>query len=162
MKEKKQRTCIRLTIIKGINDVEPESYAKLIMKGYPDFIETKSYMFVGASRQRLDMSNMPLHEDVVVFSKSLAKHLPDYEIVSDHLPSRAVMLAKKKLKKSGKWHTWIDFEKYRELALSGKEFSSDDYLKLTPKTGLSGKRTSDYANLRNKGAFEELEFFGKG
>ncbi|MBI4440428.1 4-demethylwyosine synthase TYW1 [Candidatus Woesearchaeota archaeon] len=153
--EKNQRTCIRLTIVKGINDVEPENYAKLIMKASPDFIEVKSYMFVGASRQRLDMENMPLHEDIVEFTRELAEYLPDYSIVSEHVPSRVVMLAKKKFKKGGKWHTWIDFEKYHELALSGKDFSSEDYLLPTPVTGLSGRKTKDYSIQRMRGNFEE-------
>ena len=46
LKEKKQRTCIRLTIIKGINDVLPEQYAQLIHRGLPDFIEAKTYIFL--------------------------------------------------------------------------------------------------------------------
>jgi len=141
--EKKQRTCIRLTMIKGINDSNFDKYAELIMKGSPDFIEIKAYMFVGPSRQRLNKENMPLHEEVVVFTKELAEYLPDYEIVSEHIPSRVVMIAKKKYKIDGVWHTWIDFEKFSELALSGKQFTADDYLKKTPQVGLSGKGTID-------------------
>ncbi len=148
MKEKKHRTTIRLTLIKGMNDLEPENYAKLIMKGNPDFIEVKAYMFVGASRQRLSLENMPLHEDVVSFSQELIHSLPDYEIVSEHIPSRVVMMAKKKFNINGKWHTWIDFPKYHDLVLSGNECASMDYLKPTPQVGLSGKKTADYAKQR--------------
>ena len=75
--KKKERTCIRLTMIKGVNDVDPEKYAKLIEKGKADFIEVKSYMHVGASQGRLGRENMPLHEEVVVFSKELVKFLED-------------------------------------------------------------------------------------
>jgi len=139
--EKKQRTCIRLTMIKGINDSHLDKYAELILKGYPDFLEVKAYMFVGPSRQRLNKENMPLHEEVVIFAKELAKHLPEYEIVSEHIPSRVVMIAKKKYKINGVWHTWIDFERFNKLALSGKEFTANDYLKKTPQVGLSGKGT---------------------
>ena len=142
MREKKQRTTIRLTVIKGMNDVEIENYAKLIQKGDPDFIEAKGYVFVGASRQRLNKHNMPFHEDIVFFAKELEAALDEYEIVSEHIPSRVILLAKKKFKKEDGWHTWIDFPKFRELALSGKEFTTDDYLKKTPgKTGLSGNGT---------------------
>ena len=141
LREKKQRTCIRLTVIKGINDLLLEKYAELINKGSPDFIEAKAYMFVGPSMQRLSKENMPLHEEIVVFSKQLVKHLPEYEIVSEHIPSRVVMFAKKKFKKADGWYTWIDFPKYAELVNSGKEFTTDDYLKKTPSTGLSGKGT---------------------
>jgi len=150
MADKKYRTCIRLTLIKGLNDVELENYAKLIEKGNPDFIEVKAYMHVGESRERLKRENMPLHEDVVAFSKELLKYLPDYEIVSEHIPSRVVMLAKKKFKKNNKWYTWIDFKSFHKLALSGKDFSTNDYLLPTPQTGLSGKGTKDLIKERKK------------
>ncbi|MBI2668306.1 4-demethylwyosine synthase TYW1 [Candidatus Woesearchaeota archaeon] len=176
LSRKKQRTCIRLTVIKGINDVLLDKYAELIMKGFPDFIEVKSYMHVGPSQQRLKRENMPLHEEIVEFCKDLVIHLPEYEIVSEHLPSRVVMLAKKKFKKNGVWHTWIDFEKFHELAASGKEFTTDDYLKKTPQVGLSGKGTVDKRKSEVKGEQEvktkeenifvdektdEMEFYGE-
>lgn len=141
--QKKQRTCIRLTMVKGINTSDFEKYAELIKRGNSDFVEIKSYMYVGASMERLQRSNMPLHEEVVEYTNELIKYLPDYEIVSEHIPSRVVMVAKKKFKKNGKWYTWIDFEKYHELVNSGRVFTTDDYLKPTPKTGLSGKGTND-------------------
>lgn len=141
--KKKQRTCIRLTIIKGINDKMLSKYAEMINKGSSDFIEVKAYMHVGPSKQRLSKSNMPIHEEVVAFSKALAKHLEDYEIVSEHIPSRVVMFAKKKYFINGKWHTWIDFPKYHQLVNSGREFSALDYSIKTPQVGLSGKGTID-------------------
>ena len=143
MAQKKQRTCVRLTMIRGINMDFHSKYAEMIMKGNPDFIEVKAYMFVGASKERLKIENMPLHEEVVEFTQELIKFLPDYDIVSEHIPSRAIMLAKKKFKKDGKWHTWIDFLRYHSLVNSGKEFTSDDYLLSTPQVGLSGKGTVD-------------------
>ena len=111
MSQKNHRTCIRITLIKDMNDVEPEGYAELIKKGDPDFVEVKAYMFVGESRLRLKKENMPFHEDVVAFVKKLDKFLPEYEIASEHVPSRVVLLAKKKFKKNGKWDTWIDSSK---------------------------------------------------
>ena len=138
LSQKKGRTCMRLTVVKGENDVLPEKYAELIRKGDPDFIEVKGYMFVGASRQRLSKENMPWHEDVVEFTQQLMQHLPEYAIVTEHMPSRVVMFAKKEFMIKGKWHTWIDFEKWHKLALSGKDFTSLDFARPTPKVGLSG------------------------
>ena len=43
----------------------------------------------------------------------------------------AFLVPKKKFKKDGKWHTWIDFEKFNELINSEKEFSTEDFLKET-------------------------------
>lgn len=140
--QKKQRTCIRLTLIKGVNMVEPENYAKLIKLGDPDFIEAKGYMFIGASRQRLDKDNMPYHEEVVEFSQKLALELPDYEIVSEQVASRVVMLAKKKFKIKGHWYTWIDFKKWHEIVNSGKEPLTEEYMTRTPVVGISGKKAN--------------------
>ena len=154
---KKQRTCIRLTIIKGVNDVEAQNYAKLILLGNPDFIEVKGYMHVGPSRERHTIEQMPWHEDVVEFSEELLRYLPDYSIVTEHIPSRVVMFAKKKYFVDGKWMTWIDFDKYNELALSESEFSTDEYLKATPNTGLSGRNTQKEYEYSPRRKTEKIE-----
>ncbi len=143
LKEKKERTAIRLTVIKGLNDVHVEKYASLIERGEPDFIEVKAYMFVGPSRQRLQQKNMPLHEEVVKFSEKLAPLLENYELMSEHIPSRVVLFAHKKYKKEGVWYTWIDYPKWTSLVNSGEEFGVLDYCKKTPSIGLSGKGTLD-------------------
>lgn len=106
--EKDGRTCIRLTIIKGINDIEPEKYAELIRRGDPDFVEVKAYMHIGASQARLKKTNMPTHDEVRAFTERLIQFLDGYEISSEHLPSRVVLLAKKSYKRK----TWIDFEQF--------------------------------------------------
>ncbi|MBU0979588.1 MAG: 4-demethylwyosine synthase TYW1 [Nanoarchaeota archaeon] len=133
--KKNQRTCIRVTLIKGVNMVKPEGWAKLILKGDPDFIEVKAYMFLGASRKRLKEENMPLHPEVKKFTKRLASHLPGWEIVSEHVPSRVVLLAKKKFKINEEWHIWIDFDKWNEINASGPD--AMDYIKKTPDKALT-------------------------
>jgi tRNA wybutosine-synthesizing protein 1 len=143
LKQKKERTCVRLTVIKGMNDQHLDKYAELINRGSSDFIEVKAYMHVGPSQQRLSRDNMPLHEEVVAFSKKLVEFLDDYEIVSEHIPSRVVMFAKKKYKVDGVWMTWIDYPKWHELVNSGEEFSTEEYRVKTPQVGLSGKGTID-------------------
>ncbi|MBU0470078.1 MAG: 4-demethylwyosine synthase TYW1 [Nanoarchaeota archaeon] len=148
--EKKGRTCIRLTMIKDVNMVQPEKYAELVDKGSPDFIEVKAYMHLGESMKRLKKENMPLHEEIVIFSKELVKHLPDYEIVSEHIPSRVVMFTKKKFKKEDGWYTWIDFEKFQKLYNQGVEINTEDFLKKTPEVGLSGKGTLDIMGERSR------------
>lgn len=135
LSEKRHRTCIRMTIVKGVNDKAPEKYAEMINLGNPDFIEVKGYMHVGASIKRLNRDCMPTHEEVKAFAKKVLKFLPDYELVSEHKPSWVVMLAKKKFFKEGRWHTWIDFPKYDELVNNPKTketFTTEDYLKETP------------------------------
>ncbi|MFH1408466.1 MAG: 4-demethylwyosine synthase TYW1 [Nanoarchaeota archaeon] len=161
--EKRQRTCIRLSMIKDVNMSHLKEYAELINRGKPDFIEIKAYMFVGASRQVLSKSNMPYHEDIVAFSKALMKHLPDYDLVSDHVPSRVVMLARKEYKKKGVWQTWIDFPRWGELVNNGEEFFAADYSCKTPTVGLTGTGTLGKID-KDTGMFvnestEELEFW---
>jgi tRNA wybutosine-synthesizing protein 1 len=137
------RTCIRITLIKRLNDVLPTKYAELISLAKPHFVEVKSYMFVGPSRKRLKKENMPLHEDVIKFSRKLVSHLPDYEIVSEHIPSRVILLARKEFKRADGWYTWIDFTQWHKLINSGRNFSIADYSKKTPQVGLSGQGTID-------------------
>jgi len=55
----KCRTVIRLTLVKGLNMIKPEKYAKLIDRANPDFIEAKGYVWVGESQKRLPMDSMP-------------------------------------------------------------------------------------------------------
>ena len=141
MKEKKARTCLRLTCVKGINMCDLKGYKDLINRADPDFLEVKGFMLVGASTNRLEKQNMPFHEDIVAFSKALLKHLPEYEIVSEHISSRVILFAKKKFKIDDEWHTWINFPKFHQLVDERKEFTSMDYLKKTPQTGISGRGT---------------------
>ena len=137
MSERKGRKAIRITLIKGKNDVNVEEYGKIIEKSNTDFIEVKGYMFVGASRQILTKEDMPFHENVVEFGKKLNEVLPDYEMIAEHINSRVVLFAKKKFKKNDKWCTWIDFDKWNN--------SEEDYNKETPSEylGISGKGTRD-------------------
>ena len=142
--KKKYRTCLRITLIKNMNMKDYEGWAKLINKGKPDFVEVKGYMFIGASRQRLQKEDMPYHEDVIEFAKKIDKYLDNYEIVAEQISSRVVLLVHKKYKKKGKWFTWIDFDKFFELIKNNEEIETDKFLKETPRTGISGKGTRNY------------------
>ncbi len=84
------RKVIRMTIVKGYNDKNPEKYAKLIEKSEADFLEIKGYMFVGGSRQRLSMENMPRHEYVKEFAEKVNSYL-GYDYVDEQPISRVVL-----------------------------------------------------------------------
>jgi tRNA wybutosine-synthesizing protein 1 len=71
---------------------EPEKYAELIKKAEPDFIEAKGYMFVGGSRQRLSIANMPTHEEILKFAKELNKDI-DYNLIGEKNGSRVALLS---------------------------------------------------------------------
>jgi tRNA wybutosine-synthesizing protein 1 len=112
--KKAYRTCIRLTVIKDVNDTLIEEYAKLIRRGRPDFIEVKSYMHVGASRNFLQQENMPSMEDIRAFTAQLLEILDEYEYVNEQAASRVTCLMKKEM--NGK--NFIDFPKFFQITES--------------------------------------------
>ncbi|MEM3038565.1 MAG: 4-demethylwyosine synthase TYW1 [Thermoplasmata archaeon] len=86
------RTVIRHTLVAGWNLGWESEYAKLISKADPDFVEAKAYMFVGDSRNRMTVENMPGHDQIRTFSERLACEL-SYEIIDEHRDSRVVLLS---------------------------------------------------------------------
>lgn len=91
--KRKTRTVIRITLVKGINDKDHQAMADLLDRADPNFIEIKSYMYVGASRSRLTIKNMPLHQDVIDYSRAIAKH-SNYKIIDEQPVSRVALMAK--------------------------------------------------------------------
>ncbi|MFH1331919.1 MAG: 4-demethylwyosine synthase TYW1 [archaeon] len=89
----KTRTVLRLTMIKDKNMKDEKDYAKLIKKANPRFLEIKSYMWIGHSKENLEQKNMPLHKDIREFSKKIEK-LTEYKIIDEKENSRVVLLAK--------------------------------------------------------------------
>lgn len=85
------RKVIRLTLVKGLNLKDAHGYAKFVERAAPNFIEAKSYMWVGYSRKRLTLENMPLHSEVREFSEALARET-GYELVDESKVSRVVLL----------------------------------------------------------------------
>jgi tRNA wybutosine-synthesizing protein 1 len=89
------RTVIRHTLINEWNLGYEEEYAKLDKIAEPWFIEPKGYVFVGYSRQRLTLKNMPAHTAIKKFGKELAR-LVGYELIDESEPSRVVLLGRGK------------------------------------------------------------------
>ncbi len=89
----KCRKVIRLTLVKGLNVKNAAGYAQLVEKTGCDFIECKAYMWVGYSRARLNMENMPLHQDIRAFAEDLVK-ATSYKLVDESEPSRVVLMKK--------------------------------------------------------------------
>lgn len=155
--EKKQRTVFRLTLVQKANMEDLEGYAKLIDIGQPDFIEIKGVTFCGTSKaNKLTMENVPWHEQVIEFAQQLLNYIPFdmYELACEHSHSNCVLIANKKFKIDGKWHTWIDYEKYFELIKiqatrgggggEGCDFSSLDYAAETPSWAIFGSEEGGF------------------
>ena len=85
------RTVIRHTLVKDINMCDINAYAKLDKIADPDLIEPKGYVFVGGSRMRLSMANMPLMDEIRSFSSELGG-LVGMEIIKDRADSRVILL----------------------------------------------------------------------
>ena len=97
---KNQRTVYRLTLVKGWNADEIESYAKLVSLGNPDLIEVKGVTYCGTSKaSKLTMENVPWHEEVIYFVKKLVEKLPDYDISCEHEHSNCLLITHKKVSK---------------------------------------------------------------
>jgi len=77
LKRSSTRTAVRITLTKGVNMTDPGGYARLIEFAEPDYVELKAYMHLGFSRKRLSQENMPSHDEVLDFSRKVAKEL-DY------------------------------------------------------------------------------------
>ena len=69
-------------------------YAKLDNIANPFFVEPKGYVFVGYSRKRMTINNMPPHDKVKDFGEKLAGNL-GYDIVMEKPDSRVVLLSQK-------------------------------------------------------------------
>ena len=91
------RTVIRHTLVNkwNIDSKYIKSYASSIKKSNPLFIEPKGYVFVGSSRQRMNLSNMPSHEDVKTFGLQLAEET-GYDLINEKEDSRVILLSKTK------------------------------------------------------------------
>ncbi|KAK1323841.1 hypothetical protein QJS10_CPA02g01135 [Acorus calamus] len=139
--EKEQRTVYRLTLVKGWNAEDIDAYSSLLGMGNPDLVEIKGVTYCGSSAtSKLTMENVPWHADVRAFSEALAlKSNGEYEVACEHVHSCCVLLAKvTKYNVNGRWHTWIDYDKFHDLVASGKPFSSEDYMAPTPLWAIYG------------------------
>ncbi len=91
------RTVIRHTLVNGWNMDEKyiNEYAKLDSISEPMFIEPKGYVFVGYSRKRMNLANMPSHDMIVSFTKKLSEKT-GYDFSMEKSDSRVTLLSKVK------------------------------------------------------------------
>ena len=164
LKGKGQRTVARLTVVKGWNSDEVEGYAQLIALGHVSLVEIKGVTFCGKSdASNLNMTNTPWHHEVVDLARTLKVELdkvrsqegadnciPEYDLACEHKHSCSVLLARVDQfsvvdaeTNKRKWKTWIDYDKFQELAARNKEnpsftFSVEDYTADTPDWAVFG------------------------
>jgi tRNA wybutosine-synthesizing protein 1 len=146
LRAKRQRTVYRLTLVKRYNADDVDGYAELVARGSPDFIEIKAVTYSGDSNASdLTIKDCPFHEEVRDFCEAMVKKLralgEDYGLACEHEHSNLVLLAKRKFyrEEEDTWYTWIDYDKFHELASRSKasngefSFGAEDYMAPTPK-----------------------------
>jgi tRNA wybutosine-synthesizing protein 1 len=87
------RTVIRHTLVNEWNLGFEDEYALLDRLADPLFIEPKGYVFVGASRLRMSITNMPSHELIREFTRKLSEEL-GYSFVNEQEASRVTLLSR--------------------------------------------------------------------
>jgi tRNA wybutosine-synthesizing protein 1 len=85
------RTVVRHTLVREYNLGWEEEYARLDRKADPTFIEPKGFVFVGDSRKRLSIDNMPSHLEVMEFGQRLASLL-GLQVLNEKKDSRVVLV----------------------------------------------------------------------
>ncbi len=87
------RKVIRHTLVKDVNMPYIEEYTRMDSIADPHFIESKGYVHVGQSINRLGIDNMPSHDFILEFSRRLGENL-GYELTAERRDSRVTLLAK--------------------------------------------------------------------
>ena len=85
------RTVIRHTLVRGLNFGYVDEYAKLDRIADTDMVEPKGFVFVGGSRNRLSMANMPSFDEIMSFSEDLGERL-GMEVLKQKPESRVTLL----------------------------------------------------------------------
>lgn len=153
-----QRTVFRLTLVKGFNMGDISSYADLVARGLPCFIEVKGATFSGSSDGNgnpLTMQNIPFYEECVNFVREFCKELQrrglHYEIAAEHAHSNCILIADTRFKVNGEWYTHIDFDKFFTLLRDEtrtEQFTYLDYMAKTPEWALFGNGGFAPGNVR--------------
>jgi len=95
----KTRKLVRITLIKDLNDSQEylKEWAEVVNKMKPEFVEVKSYMHLGASRERLTRENMPQFDEIKEWSDKFAE-ASGYVLKDSCVPSRITLLVRPDLK----------------------------------------------------------------
>ncbi|CUG85671.1 unnamed protein product [Bodo saltans] len=152
MSKKRFRRVFRLTMVEHINmeDAHVEHYKRIFEEGCPHFIELKMLTPAFSGRKTpLRIKNVPTFDRLVKFAKKLCDATGDgatYHLACAHKHSGCLLLARKEFRIEGKWHTWIDFDRFNSLVLDEeKKHSIDamDYLLPTPDWALYGAQEDE-------------------
>jgi tRNA wybutosine-synthesizing protein 1 len=88
------RTVIRITLIRSYNNGEDmiPAFAAMINRANAHFIEVKSYMHIGRSRNRLEREDMLSMDEVRHFANKMADQSGMFSVMDESQISRIVVL----------------------------------------------------------------------
>jgi tRNA wybutosine-synthesizing protein 1 len=89
-----KRSTIRLTLVKDMNMVDAEAYAKLLDNLDVRFIELKAAMPVGYAQYRMAYEAMPRHSEIMDFAERICNN-SGLKVIDEKENSRVVLLARK-------------------------------------------------------------------
>ena len=92
----KTRTVLRMTVVRDYNFLDVEGDAVLVKRAQPDYVEVKSFVFVGGARnpkRNLKLEYMLTIEEIEEFTKKLEK-LTGYKYTDKHVLSRVTLLCR--------------------------------------------------------------------
>jgi len=92
-----KRNVMRLTLVRDYNFSDPKGYARLIEKYKPMFVEAKGFSYVGHSQERLEVQNMPYHDEIIEFAKEIEKN-SSYKIIDSKEESKVALLSRENIK----------------------------------------------------------------
>ena len=84
------RTISRITLIKGMNMDKAREWAELICRSNAHFVEFKGYSWIGYSKMRLSLENVPTLDEVREFADKVMRHT-DCEYMDEESRSRIVV-----------------------------------------------------------------------
>ncbi|CAK0859530.1 unnamed protein product [Prorocentrum cordatum] len=125
-----------------------EGYAELIGLSDCDFVEVKGATWSEQmGKAGLSFSEaIPAHEDVREFADRLASALPGYGVACEHAHSCAVLLARRDrfFEPTGRWRTWIDFDRFADAAVAGRTLEVLDFTVETPEWALADSEAGGF------------------
>ncbi len=92
----KTRTVLRMTLVRDRNEHNLQGYADQIAKAEADYVEVKSFVFVGGARNKergLKLEDMFRMEEIREFAEKLGK-LSGYSYTDEHPSSRVALLCR--------------------------------------------------------------------
>ena len=90
LKNFKCNTVVRITLMRE-NLKNPAEFGKFLEKYSPKFIECKSFMHVGFSKDRVEYGQMPLHEEIMAYAGEMENNTK-YKLVDSKQESRVALL----------------------------------------------------------------------